>query len=349
MVGQSKVKFAKYEDVYHNLKIILEDYLRKYDGKKIINANLSQTQFNEDAFTNNLIENDFDYDEIIEAIKESYLSRDYIKGEIGLTDEGEQYDGIFNITLYMLMSNRLAKYYQQQLTKRNNLDDITRNKYKEISKNLLNRKLDATTKLIYSLYIYKELQNDNDFYYGHRIDNDGNDTFVIDLPVYGQISVHFGSKANMEQTMHIAKQSVQKIMERKLELGQVSQEKYEQTINRMENEGVFPEYTGKLYEYSSVIPIDYCGTKYEQAQKDLKMSDKMPSNLKKDDIKKMSENTKYNSRELYYFAVKSDWTKSQLELLSGYLQERDKPVTKSVIDVSKLGQETVSLTTAEER
>ena len=74
--------------------------------------------------------------------------------------------------------------------------------------------------------------SNDDFYYGHRIDNYGNDTLVIDLPVYGQISVHFGSKSNMEQVLHIAKQSAQKIMQRKLELGQISQKEYEELFTK---------------------------------------------------------------------------------------------------------------------
>lgn len=345
----SKVKFAKYENVYKNLKVILNEFLEKYDGRRIIKINLNQSKFNEGTFSNNLIEDDFDSVEIIQAIKDSYLSRDYIQGEIGLIDAEEQYDGIFNSTLYMLMSNRLAKYYKKELDNNINLDAETREKYEDKYKNLLNKKLDATTKLMYSLYIYKETENDNDFYYGHRIDNYGKDTFVIDLPVYGQISVHFGSKQNLEQVKNIARQSATKIIERKLELGQISQEKYGQIINDLNENTIFPEYTGKLYEYSSAIPLDYCGTKYEQAQKDLKISKKNSNNLTNEDIKRISENSKYNSRELYYFAVKSDWTKSQLELLSKNLQERDIIKSKPKIDINELGNEAINLTTAEER
>lgn len=349
MINGNNVKFARYENVYNNLKKILELYLSKYDAKKIINLNQKQKQFNEDAFSNSLIENDFNFEEIVKEIKDSYLSRDYIQGEIGLIDEGEQYDGIFNITLYMLMSNRMSKYYQQQINKNNNLCDEARKKYEDMYKKLLSLKIDATTKLIYSLFIYKETQSNDDFYYGHRIDNYGNDTLVIDLPVYGQISVHFGSKSNMEQVLHIAKQSAQKIMQRKLELGQISQKEYEEIVNKLENEEVFPEYTGKLYEYSSMIPLDYCGEKYEQVKKDLDLSNKNLSELSEVDIERISQNTKYNSRELYYFAVKSDLTKGQLELLSKYLQKRDKEINNQKIDVNEMGREAIKLTTAEER
>ena len=249
----------------------------------------------------------------------------------------------------MLMSNRLAKDYKREIDKNTSLDDKTINDYKEKYKLLLQKKSDATTKLMYSLYLYKEIENDNDFYYGHRIDNFGKDTFVIDLPIYGQISVHFGSKQNLEQIKHIAKQSAQKIMERKLELGQVTKEKYEQITNNINEDTIFPEYTGKLYEYSSVIPLDYCGTKYEQVQKDIKVLSKQSNILTDEDIKQISENNKYNSRELYYIAVKSDWTKSQLELLSKYLMERDKIKDTNKIDVTSIGKEAIQLTTAEER
>ena len=57
----------------------------------------------------------------------------------------------------------------------------------------------------------------------------------------------------------------------------------------------------------------------------------------------------YNSRELYYFAVKSDWSKSQLELLSKYLRERDEIISKPKINVKDLGKEAINLTTSEER
>ena len=79
-----------------------------------------------------------------------------------------------------------------------------------------------------------------------------------------------------------------------------------------------------------------------------------------EDIKRISENRKYNSRELYYFAIKSDFSKNQLENLSKYLQERDAEITRNettaktsikstTIDVQYLGRQAISLTSAKDR
>ena len=84
-------------------------------------------------------------------------------------------------------------------------------------------------------------------------------------------------------------------------------------------------------------------------KKDIKALSKQSNILTDEDIKQISENNKYNSRELYYIAVKSDWTKSQLELLSKYLMERDKIKDTNKIDVTSIGKEAIQLTTAEER
>ena len=218
------------------------------------------------------------------------------------------------------------------------------------------QKKDATTKLIYSLFIYKETETDNDFFYGCRTDDFGNSSFVIDLPIYGQISVHYGSKENLENIEYIAKQNIDLILEKKLELGQITEDQFEKIKGKAENEGILPKYTGKLYEYSSTIPLDYCGEKFEIAQKDLNLSGKMISSISDEDIKTISENRKYNSRELYYFAIKSDFSKEQLEKLSGYLQERDKEISqnlttqkRSTINVQEIGRQAVNLTSAKDR
>ncbi len=349
-----------YENIFKNLKNVLNQYIKISGSKRIHNFNLNQRNLNDSGFENNLIENDFNPSELIEEIKNSYLSRDYLEGEIGLIDGQDQYDGIFNIALYTLITNRVGKLYQHQLNKNTNLDDNTRTAYKETYKKLMLQKKDAITKLIYSLFIYKETENNNDFFYGCRTDDFGDSTFVIDLPIYGQMSVHFGSKECLQNIEYIAKQNIELILEKKLELGQITEEQFAQIKDKAENKGILPEYTGKLYEYSSAIPLDYCGEKFEMAQKDLNLSGKMVSTINDEDIKRISENRKYNSRELYYFAIKSDFSKNQLENLSKYLQERDAEITRNettaktsikstTIDVQYLGRQAISLTSAKDR
>lgn len=349
-------QLPRYENIFANFKKVLNQYIKISGSKKIHNFIFRQKTLNDSGFENNLIENDFNPSELLEEIKSSYLSRDYLEGEIGLIDGQDQYDGIFNIALYTLMANRLGKEYKKQCDKNYNLDINTFDSYTKTYSNLMSEKHKGATKLISSLFIYKETVSDNDFFYGYNIDDYGNDAFIIDLPVYGQIGIHFGSKETLETIEYLAKQSIELILNKKLSLGQITEEQFNEIKSKADNEGVLPTYTGKLYEYSSSMPLDYCGEKFERAQKDLGLSGKMITDITDEDIKRISENRKYNSRELYYFAIKSDFSKSQLEQLSGYLQERDTIVTKSKttkspssIDVSKLGSQAVSMTSAEDR
>ena len=349
-------QLPRYENIFNNLKKVLNQYIKMSGSKKIHNFNFKQKNLNDSGFENNLIENNLNPSELLEEIKSSYLSRDYLEGEIGLIDGQDQYDGIFNLALYTLITNRVGKLYQSEFNGNSTLDDTTRTAYKETYKKLMVQKKDATTKLIYSLFIYKETETDNDFFYGCRTDDFGNSSFVIDLPIYGQISVHYGSKENLENIEYIAKQNINLILEKKLELGQITEDQFEKIKGKAENEGILPKYTGKLYEYSSAIPLDYCGEKFEIAQKDLNLSGKMISSISDEDIKTISENRKYNSRELYYFAIKSDFSKEQLEKLSGYLQERDKEISQNLptqkrsnINVQEIGRQAVNLTSAKDR
>lgn len=317
-------QLPKYEDIFDNLKDILNQYLEIRSSKSIRGFNLSQKHSNENGYNNNLIENDFTPDELINEIKSSYLSRDYVKGEIGLIDGQDQYDGIFNIALYMLMCNRLGKLYKERFDKNHKLSEKAKDSYKRKYEELMFEKHDAATKLIYSLYIYKETENDNDFFYGFSSDKDNNNRLIIDLPVYGQISIHFGSPQTIKTIKYFSRQNVNLILNKKLRQKQITKEQFNKLKNKAETDEIFPKYTGKLYEYSSGLPIDYCGEKFEMAQSDLKLSKKMVTEITDEDIKRISENRKYNSRELYYFAIKSDFSKSQLERLSIYLQKRDK-------------------------
>lgn len=172
-------KLSTYEQVYKRLQVMVNKYLSINNGRKIRSFNLGQD--NNGDFENRLIEDDLSPDELVSEIKASYLSRDYVQGEIGLIDEEEQYDGIFNIALYTLMTNRVGKMFLHEKKQNSNINKEEKAKYNEAYRNLMLEKNSATIKLIYSLFIYKKTVNDNDFFYGHRIDKDGNDNIVIDL------------------------------------------------------------------------------------------------------------------------------------------------------------------------
>lgn len=371
-MGQNtSAKLPKYEDIFKNLENSLNEYLKVSNGKKIKNFSFSQKSINDDGFENRLIETGLKPSELLAEIKDSYLRRDYLEGEIGTIVGDEQYDGIFNMALSMLISNRLAKHYIHEVESNSNLDNSTRKAYEEKIKHFMSEKKTSLTELIYSLYIYKETENDNDFFYGHRLDNNGADTFVIDLPAYGQISVHFGSESNLERVEHMAKQNIDLILKRKLELNQITKNQYNKIKSKANNGEVLPEYSGKLYEHSSAIPLDYQGRNFIRAQRDLCLSKKMITDYTKSDIERISHNRKYNSRELYYWAIRSDFSKEQLEQLSGFLQERDsKTLLKhssrnaskhqedtiasdeaiaKLINSKSMGRKVVASTTAEER
>ena len=143
-------QLPRYEKVFSRLDQILNQYIKLSTDRSILKFNSSQKSQNEDGFSNSLVEDDFNAFELVDEIRSSYLGRDYLEGEIGLVDGQDQYDGIFNTTLYMLMSNRLAKLYKGALNKTSNHDKDIKNSYKT----LMNSKNDAIVKLIYSLFIY---------------------------------------------------------------------------------------------------------------------------------------------------------------------------------------------------
>lgn len=363
-------ELPKYEDTFKKLTKSLNEYLKVSDGRKIKNFSFNQKTLNTDGFENRLIETGLNPNELLDEIKDSYLRRDYLEGEIGTIDGEEQYDGIFNMTLYMLISNRLAKHYAYEIKNNSNLDVSTKEMYDKKIKYFMSEKRSALTELISSLYIYKETENDNDFFYGHFLDINDADAFVIDLPAYGQIAVHFGSNSNLEHVQHLALQNVQLILKRKLEQGQITKNQYNEIMQKSNNTGILPEYSGKLYEHSSAIPLDYQGRNFVRTQKDLCLSKKLITDYDTSDIERISRNKIYNSRELYYWAIRSDFSKQQLEKLSALLQERDaKALNNSsnarlkhrqidlassesiskLIDSKSMGRKAVSETTASER
>ena len=335
---------STYEEVYNRLKNTLEEFLSNNTNNYIQNLYLKSKNMNFDTLENHLIETGLKPKQLVRKIKKSYLQRNSLKGIIGTLDGKEQYDGIINIALYMLMSNRLAKFYKYKILNNPYLDKYTKTLYNEKYKTYIDQKRDALIKLVYSLFIYKETVNNDTFFYGHSFDTDGNDTFIIDLPSYSQIGVHFGSETRLRSIKYLAKKNIKLILQEKLQLKQISQREYNKIMSKLGEGDILPEYTGKFYEKAALFPIDELGRTFQLAQRILQLNEKTVDEINNDDIKKMSQNGCFNNRELHYFAVKSSFSKSQLEMLSKHLKEKDKYIT-----VKSLGEEAKSLTTAQER
>ena len=60
-----------YENIFKNLKNVLNQYIKISGSKRIHNFNLNQRNLNDSGFENNLIENDFNPSELIEEIKDT--------------------------------------------------------------------------------------------------------------------------------------------------------------------------------------------------------------------------------------------------------------------------------------
>lgn len=85
-------QLTKYEDIFARFSKILNLYLKLYGTNKIHKSILKHIKEIDSGFENHLIEDDFTPEELVSEIKNSYLSRDYLKGEIGLIDGQDQYD-----------------------------------------------------------------------------------------------------------------------------------------------------------------------------------------------------------------------------------------------------------------
>ena len=351
---ESKLKLRTFEKVSEQLKKMTEFFLK--NKKEIKNFIINQQKQNETGFDNILIKdmNDFEEYEIINRVKDDYYSRDYLKGDRDIATDEDLYDGIYDLTLCALMSNRNAKIFEELLENKN-IDENKRISYESQKSYCYNIKQEMMNELMSSLYIYKELVNDDDFLYGHREDNDGQDVFCIDLPSYGQIAFHFGSKGFMNKNKKKVEETVCQILNKKLKSKQISKDEYDKIIKKIEKEGILPEYEGRFYETSSAVPIAHYssdeveGSEFEKAKKEFGLSGKLIMNLTEEDIDRICNNTSYNSREIYYFAVKKEFPKEYLLMISERLKIRDEGEKGKEINVEKLGSYAINQTSAEER
>lgn len=325
-----------YASIYKKLKKATITFLKSKDIGELKNFILKPREMNSDGLRNSLIE--LPYEDIKSRIEKDYTSIDYLEGNLGTVAATDQFDGITNMALLMLMSNRLAKHYHYKNNR--NLSDTEQTLCKKNEATLLRWKDLSMKDLIASLYVLNQTEPDykEAISYGYRKDDVGNDSFVIDLPYFGQVCVHFGHK--MQTILHNAQETVIGILESKLELGQLSQNDFETLKEDLNATTILPDYTGKLYEYSAGLPIEYEGNKIKDIKKSLGLDKKLPEDMEEEDILKIHEST-LNCREAYYFAIKLGLSKNQLEKVA--------QMDTNYLDAKKIGRTAFSLTTAKER
>jgi len=111
-----------------------------------------------------------------------------------------------------------------------------------------------------------------------------------------------------------AHNSVKSILERKLELGQITEEQLQEITLDLDENGVLPEYCGKLYEYVGAMPIEYIGKEIKKYREII--GSKLPEQITSEDIEILTK-AKLNERELYYFFIKMGASKELLDEISG--------------------------------
>lgn len=326
-----------YASIYKKLKKTTTTFLKSKDIEELKNFILKQRKTNHDGLKNSLIEIPCN-NNIKSRIEKDYTSIDYLDGVLGTVDATDQFDGITNMALLMLMSNRLAKHFRYKNNKNLSTDDQKLCKKNEAT--LLRWKDLSMKDLIASLYVLNQTEPDYKevISYGYRKDDIGNDSFVIDLPYFGQVCVHFGHK--MQTILDNAQETVLGILESKLELGQLSQKDFETLKDNLDATTILPDYTGKLYEYTAGLPIEYEGNKIKDIKKSLGLDKKLPEDIQEEDLVKIQQSS-LNSREAYYFAIKLGLSKTQLEKVV--------QMDSTYLDARKIGKSAFSSTTAEER
>lgn len=311
----------KYEDIYIRLKRCFDvsfgnekklGLIPMSEVRKLVSLR-RKPDFKNNMPENSLIEIPAD---IYGALKDTYISRDpsYVCGYIGCAETPEeQLDGITNMTLLMYMSNHLAKQYKMRF--RNESDFEKRKALKKNERTLLNWKDIALSDTIASTYVLSKTSEEfkDYFSYGSRIDDADQSTFVMDLPYIGQLCVHFGWDERRDWIVERAQNSVKSILEKKFELGQITEEQLQEITTELEQDGVLLEYEGKLYEFVGAMPIEYIGENTKKYRKII--GNKLPEDITSEDIEIM-KNKGLNQRELYYFFIKMGASKDLLNEIS---------------------------------
>ena len=334
------VEIDKYEDIYKRLKrcfnVSFGDYKKTglipmNEVKKLVSMRKRPDSKNKMP-RNSLIEIPGN---LYNALKDTYISRDasYVSGVIGCADTPEkQFDGITNMALLMYLSNHLAKEYKYKIYDEKDLE--RRNVFEKNVRTLLNWKDMALSDIIASIYILSKTSEeyDNYFSYGSRLDDNGQSTFVIDLPYIGQLCFHFGWEERKKWVVKRAQDSVKSILKKKLELDQITEEQLKEITLDLDENGVLPEYEGKLYEYVGAMPIEYIGENIKKYRKII--HNKLPEQITSEDINIMI-NSGLNERELYYFFIKMGAPKKLLDEISGVTKKiSHESVEKATDDIT---------------
>ena len=342
MVQSQKKCITKYEKINKQLNKVALLYINSMREDELKEFISKQRKENRKAkgMSNSLIE--IPEDNIKDVLKHEYTNNSTTKGEIGTIPIEDQVYQIKNITLLMLMSNRLAKLYGKKLENAC-LDEQKRQTYEKNQNELLTLKHNITSDLIASLYIIRKTgdkEYTDLFLYGENRKEGEQDSFVIDLPYVGQISVHYGY--HKKHIIEEARDKVISILERKMELGQIEKEEFGKLKRELEEGKVLPMYRGNIYEYVSGLPIEYIGKNTKEKIKQLGLDKKLPEEITHKDINKMIEGG-LNEREAYYLAVKLGFPKLQLQKVINLYSQIEMPKE------TKLGRKAIIMTTPEER
>lgn len=331
------MEIDKYEDIYRRLKKCFE--VSFGNGKKAGLISVGKVRelvlsrrtpdYRNNMFENSLIEVPRD---LYSALEKTYISRDssYVSGFIGCAEDPvEQFDGITNMALLMYLSNHLSKEFKFKGNDETNQD--SKKILRKNEKTLLIWKNIALTDIIASIYVLSKTSEEyeNYFSYGSRSDDDKKPTFVMDLPYIGQLCVHFGCEERKNLIVENAQNAARSVLEKKLELGQIKEEQLHKITSDLENEGVLPEYAGKLYEYVGAMPIEFIGEKIKKYRNII--GSKLPEQITSEDIKKLGR-CGLNERELYYFFIKMGASKEVLNEISG---EKKKISYQSVVKATE--------------
>lgn len=277
--------------------------------------------------------------------------------KIGTVGIEEQFDGITAMTILMLLTNRVAKEYQFQIENNPELLSYKKEFYRKRIESMYYWKNEAVSELLASIYVLKETIHENqtnidytDFFsYGHGIDTEINplakDVLVIDLPYYGQIGIHFGNEQTMERDIRRAKGKAKAILKTKELLGQISEQETREIIQKIDDDTIFPKYTGIFYEYNSTLPTNYISSKIKRIR-DNELKGKVPEDITVADIKSLYYNCNLNSREIRYLAIKLGFTKTQLDWLDEIIKKEEQ---RNELDIRELGKKAIEATNAEER
>ena len=292
----------------------------------------------------------------------------HVRGMIGSISLIDQYQAINNIALWMLMSNRVSKEYQAIADRKGEQYMDNKKRYNiDSAKKWLNQKDQAFCTLIACLNVLNVCNTENDpFYkinYGMTKDLSqefAKDAFIIDVPGTGQMSIHFGNAARLNRNLRnidnltetILELQKESLIKKKVELGMSRRDAELSVSGEIKRKRKIPQYTGRLYETSSAIPLEL-NTVNQQAV--TKHYFKESWNPQYDEIDRFVQESGYNPREIHYWAVKSEWNGELIRYVDGLLEKiiksEEKTENQKMTEdqVTILGKSAVMQTTPEER